>query len=123
MRFGRFRAVPGAVAVLAAVGLTAACGGNSDAVCGEAKAAYQAYMTQIRTVPAAQSKPWQAPTDQLAAKIAALAKKADDKKLRTVLNDEAGKLRTASAAVATGDVKGLNATLAETPRRLGAVCD
>ncbi|POM27667.1 hypothetical protein BTM25_20850 [Actinomadura rubteroloni] len=123
MRWGRVRVLSGSGVLLAALGLTAGCGGNSAAVCSDAKAAYAAYMTQVRTVPAGQPAQWKAPTDQLAAKLGALAGKADDGKLRSALNAEAGRLRAASTTVAAGDMAQLNTVLAQTPRGIGKACD
>ncbi|KAB2347279.1 hypothetical protein [Actinomadura rudentiformis] len=97
-------------------------GDNTSQVCTETKQAYQQYITKVKGASAADPAQWKQVTDQLAGKIDGLAKKAEKKKLKKALTDEAARLRTAAASVGTGDAAQLNAAMSGTPERIGNAC-
>ncbi|WP_433335081.1 hypothetical protein [Spirillospora sp. CA-294931] len=124
MRHGVTR-VAGLVLVLCGTSLLSGCGGgdNTGTVCADAKKAYEQYITQVRGVSAAKPDQWKQPTEQLAGRVDGLSAKADDKTLKKVLKDEAGRLRAAATTVATGDTAQLNGVISATPEKLGKACD
>ncbi|MFB4306743.1 hypothetical protein [Actinomadura sp. GTD37] len=123
MRYGVVRALAGGMAVLGALGGCGVLGGNSGAVCADTKKAFQQYITQVRSIPAAEPAQWRQATEQLGGRMDGLGRKADDEALKKALRAEAEKLRAAARAVGTGDVSQLNAVMKETPARIGKVCD
>lgn len=60
MRYGVVRTVAGGVVALGASGLLGGCGmlggGNSAQVCTDTKKAFQQYVTQVRSIPAAEPR-------------------------------------------------------------------
>ncbi|MEO3827391.1 hypothetical protein [Actinomadura sp. B10D3] len=127
MRYGVVRTVAGGVVALGASGLLGGCGtlggGNSAQVCTDTKKAFQQYVTQVRSIPAAEPARWRQATEQLAGRVDGLAKQADDGALKKALKTEAGKLREAAPAVGTGDVSRLDAVMRDTPATIGKACD
>ncbi|MFA1548366.1 hypothetical protein [Actinomadura chokoriensis] len=123
MRYGVVRALAGGVLVLGALSGCGMLGGNSGQVCTDTKKAFQQYVTQVRSLPAAEPARWRQATEQLAGRLDGLAKKADDAALKKALKAEAGKLRSAATAVGTGDVSQLNTVMKETPASIGEACD
>ncbi|HEU5023877.1 MAG TPA: hypothetical protein VFV01_03045 [Spirillospora sp.] len=125
MRYGVVRALAGGVVMLGVSGLLGACGalgGNSGQVCTDTKKAFQQYVTQVRSVPAAEPAQWGQATQRLAARIDGLAKKADDGTLKKALEAEAQRLRSAAATVGTGDASQLSAVMDGAPARIGKAC-
>ncbi|MWA04796.1 hypothetical protein F8568_031390 [Actinomadura sp. LD22] len=125
MRYGVVRALAGGVVMLGASGLLGACGalgGNSGQVCTDTKEAFQQYVTQVRSVPAAEPAQWGQATQRLAARLDALAKKADDAALKKALEAESQRLRSAAATVGTGDASQLSAAMNDAPVRIGKAC-
>ncbi|MFB4299252.1 hypothetical protein [Actinomadura sp. NTSP31] len=126
MRYGAVRALAGGVVMLGVSGLLGACGalgGDSGQVCTDTKKAFQQYVTQVRSVPAAEPAQWGQATQRLATRLDGLARETDDGALKKALKDEAGRLRTAAASVHTGDAAQLSAVLDGTPARIGKACD
>ncbi|QKG21675.1 hypothetical protein ACTIVE_3313 [Actinomadura verrucosospora] len=126
MRYGVVRALAGGVLMLGVSGLLGACGalgGNSGQVCTDTKKAFQQYITQVRSVPAAEPAQWGQATQRLAARVDGLAKKADDATLKKALQAESQRLRSAAANVGTGDAAQLSAVINDTPARIGKACD
>ncbi|WP_131732591.1 hypothetical protein [Actinomadura formosensis] len=123
MRYGVVRALAGGVVMLGALSGCGMLGGNSGQVCTDAKKVFQQYITQVRSIPAAEPVQWRQATEQLAGRVDGLAKKADDSALRKALTAEADRLRAAAPAVGTGDVSQLNTVMKETPASIGAACD
>ncbi|MBO2465859.1 hypothetical protein [Actinomadura violacea] len=126
MRYGVVRALAGGVLMLGVSGLLGACGalgGNSGQVCTDTKKAFQQYITQVRSVPAAEPAQWGQATQRLATRIDGLAKKADDGTLKKALQAESQRLNTAAANVGTGDAAQLSAVINDTPARIGKACD
>jgi hypothetical protein len=113
-------------ASLVIAGATLGCGvlggGNTDAVCADAKDSFQQYITQVRGSSAADPTPWKQATERLAGRVDALAAKADEKALKKTLKEEAGRLRSAAAGVGGGDTSQLSGVMKDTPARLGKVC-
>jgi hypothetical protein len=106
-------------------GLLGACGalgGNSGQVCTDTKKAFQQYITQVRSVPAAEPAQWGQATQRLATRLDALAKQADDAALKKALQGESQRLRAAASAVGTGDASQLSAVMNDTPARIGKAC-
>ncbi|MFB4315096.1 hypothetical protein [Actinomadura sp. 21ATH] len=129
MRHGAVRAVrvlAAGVVVLGASGLLTGCGllggGNTDQICADTKKAFQQYMTQVRSVSAADPGQWKQPTEQLAGRIDGLAGKAEDAALKKALKSEADGLRKAAASIGTGDAAQLNGVMTGTPQRIGKAC-
>ncbi|MFI0404292.1 hypothetical protein [Actinomadura sp. 3N508] len=129
MGYGADRAVrtlAAGVAALAVSGLLGGCGslGGSDTaqVCADTKKAFQQYITQVRSIPAAEPAQWRQATETLAGRLDALAKKTGDDDLKKALNAEAAKLRAAAPAVGTGDVAQLDAVMGQTPASIGKAC-
>ncbi|TDD62972.1 hypothetical protein E1298_44185 [Actinomadura rubrisoli] len=127
MRYGVVRALAGGVVLLGASGLLGGCGsmggGDSGQVCTDTKKAFQQYITQVRSVSAAEPGQWRQATEQLAGRLDGLAGKAGDAKLKKALKAEADRLRTAASAVGTGDASQLNTVMKDTPTRIGSACD
>jgi hypothetical protein len=123
MRYGVVRALAGGAMVLGTLSGCGMLGGNSGQVCTDTKKAFQQYITQVRSIPAAEPAQWRKPTEQLAGRLDGLAKKADDADLKKALKAEAAKLRAAAPAVSTGDVAQLNTVMKETPAKIGQACD
>jgi len=123
MRYGVVRALAGGVVVLGALGGCGVLGGNSGQVCADTKKAFQQYITQVKGIPAAEPAQWRQATEQLAGRLDAQAKKADDGDLKKALRAEADKLRAAAPAVGTGDVSRLDTVMKETPATIGGACD
>lgn len=111
------------MAVLGAL-LLGGCGlfANTDEVCGEATKALQQYAAQIKSAPAGDPRQWRSTTEQVAGRIDALAKKADDAALHRVLKEEATTLRAAAVPAGGGDVAALDRAIAQIPSRIGKVC-
>lgn len=126
MRYGVVRALAGGVVALGASGLLGGCGalggGDSGQVCADTKKAFQQYITQVRSIPAADPAQWRKATEQLAGRLDALAEEADDD-LKKALKTEAGKFRAAAPAVGTGDVSQLDTVIEKTPARIGKACE
>ncbi|MFD0687964.1 hypothetical protein [Actinomadura fibrosa] len=127
MRDRVVRALAGGVVLLGASGLLGGCGalggGNSAQVCTDTRKAFQQYITQVRSVSAAEPGQWRQATEQLAGRLDGLAGKAGDGKLEKALKAEADRLRAAAAAVGTGDASQLDAVMRDTPARIGKACD
>ncbi|TDD13280.1 hypothetical protein E1287_43350 [Actinomadura sp. KC06] len=125
MRHGMARALAAGAAMLGASGLLGGCGalgGDTGQVCADTKKAFQQYITQVRTIPAAEPARWRQATEQLAGRLDALAKKTGDDDLKKALKAEAGKLRAAAPAVGTGDVAQLDTVMNQTPTSIGNAC-
>ncbi|HEY8480336.1 MAG TPA: hypothetical protein VIL71_10940 [Spirillospora sp.] len=125
MGYGMIRAAVGATVLGAAVLLTG-CGTVSagpDEVCVDAERAYEQYVAQVRSVPAAEPARWRQPTESLARRLDELADETRDDDLRTTLRTEADRLRDAAAAVGGGDVAQLNTVISQAPARIGGACD
>ncbi|RKS77088.1 hypothetical protein BZB76_2460 [Actinomadura pelletieri DSM 43383] len=125
MGHGGVRALAGGVVALFASGLLGGCGtlgGDSAQVCTDTKKAFQQYMTQVKSIPAAEPARWRQATEQLAGRLDALAKETDDEELKKALTAEAGQLRAAAPAVGTGDVAQLDTVMREAPTRVGKAC-
>ncbi|MDL4817766.1 hypothetical protein [Actinomadura opuntiae] len=126
MRYGVVRALAGGVVMLGVSGLLGACGalgGDSGQVCTDTKKAFQQYVTQVRSVPAAEPAQWGQATQRLATRLDGLAGKTGDGALKKALRSEAGRLRAAAASVSTGDAAQLSAVINDTPARIGKACD
>lgn len=126
MRHGVVRALAAGAAALGASGLLGGCGalgGDSGQVCADTKKAFQQYITQVRSIPAADPGRWRQATDKLAGRLDALAEKAGDDDLKKALKTEADKLRAAAPAVGTGDVSQLDTVMKDTPARIGKACE
>ncbi|MFG2021495.1 hypothetical protein [Actinomadura geliboluensis] len=123
MRYAVARALAGGVMVLGTLSGCGMLGGNTDQVCADTKKAFQQYITQVRSVPAAEPAQWRQATEQLAGRVDGLAKQADDAALSKALKAEAGRLRAAAPAVGTGDVSQLDTVMQETPAKIGKACD
>ncbi|QKW38358.1 hypothetical protein HUT06_33715 [Actinomadura sp. NAK00032] len=123
MRYGVARALAGGVVVLGTLSGCGMLGGNSDEVCADTKKVLQQYITQVRSVPAAEPAQWKQATQRLAGQLEGLGKKADDAALKKALLAESEKLSTAAPAVGTGDVSQLNTVMKETPAKIGKACD
>lgn len=123
MRYGVVRALAGGVMVLGTLSGCGAMSDNSGQVCTDTKKAFQQFITQVRSIPAAEPAQWRQPVEQLAGRLDGLAKKADDDDLKKVLKGEADRLHAAAAPVAAGDVSKLNTLLKETPATIGKACD
>jgi len=126
MGYRAVRALAGGAVLLGASGLLGGCGllgGNTDEVCAGAKAAFQQYMTQVKTVSANDPAQWKKSTEQLAARVEGLSRTAEDEDLKKALKSEADHLRTAANAVGTGDAAQLSSVIAATPDRIGGACD
>ena len=123
MRYGVVRVLAGGAVVLGALTGCGVLGGDSGQVCADTKKAFQQYVTQVRSLPAAEPAQWRQPTEKLAGRLDGLAEKADDGDLAKALKAEAGRLRAAAPAVGTGDVAQLNAVMKETPAAIGKACD
>ncbi|TMQ95890.1 hypothetical protein ETD83_21865 [Actinomadura soli] len=125
MGHGMVRALAAGAAVLGASGLLGGCGalgGDSGQVCADTKKAFQQYITQVRSVPAAEPAQWRQATEKLAERLDALAKQTGDDDLKKALKAEAGKLRAAAPAVGTGDVAQLDTVMKQTPASIGEAC-
>ncbi|WP_433473796.1 hypothetical protein ACQPZP_34065 [Spirillospora sp. CA-142024] len=125
MRYGVVRALVAGAVTLGASGLLGACGtagGNSGQVCTDTKKAFQQYIAQVRSIPAAEPARWRQATEQLAGRIDRLAKQADDDALKKALTTEADRLRAAAPGVGGGDVSQLDAVMKDTPARIGKAC-
>lgn len=125
MRYRVVRALAGGVVMLGVSGLLGACGalgGNSGQVCTDTKKAFQQYITQVRSVPAAEPAQWGQATQRLATRLDALAKEADDGALKKALQAESQRLRAAATTVGTGDASQLSAVMNDTPARIGKAC-
>lgn len=125
MRYGVVRALAAGVAALGAAGLLGGCGalgGDSGQVCDDTKQAFQQYVTQVRSLPAAEPGQWRQATEKLAVRLDALARDAGDDDLRKALKAEADRLRAAAPAVGAGDVARLDAVMNETPAKIGKAC-
>ncbi|MER6815916.1 hypothetical protein ABT299_42175 [Spirillospora sp. NPDC000708] len=125
MRYRVVRALAGGVVMLGVSGLLGACGalgGNSGQVCSDTKKAFQQYITQVRSVPAAEPAQWGQATQRLATRLDALAKEADDGALKKALRAESQRLRAAATTVGTGDASQLSAVMNDTPARIGKAC-
>jgi hypothetical protein len=126
MRHQAVRAFAGGALALGASGLLGGCGllggGNTDQICADTKKAFQQYVTQVRSVSAADPAQWKQPTEQLAGKIDGLSGKAEDAALKKALKTEADSLRRAATAIGTGDAAQLNSVIARTPQRIGKAC-
>ena len=126
MRYGTVRTLAVGVVALGASGLLGGCGvlgGGPNKVCADTKQAFQQYITQVRSVPAAEPGRWRQATETLAGRLDALAKRAGDDDLTKALKTEAARLRAAAPAVGTGDVARLNAVLKEAPAKIGSACE
>ncbi|MEU5987497.1 hypothetical protein ABZ806_00820 [Spirillospora sp. NPDC047418] len=123
MRYRAVLALAGGAMVLGTLSGCGALSGNSDQVCTDTKKAFQQYITQVRSIPAAEPAQWRQATEQLAGRMDGLAKKADDDALAKALKGEADKLRAAAAPAGTGDVSQLNTVMKETPATIGKACD
>jgi hypothetical protein len=123
MRYGAVRALAGSVMVLGALSGCGVLSGNSGQVCTDTKKAFEQYVTQVRSIPAAEPAQWRQPTERLAGRLDGLAKKAGDGDLKKALEAEAGRLRAAAAPVGTGDVSQLSSVMRETPATIGKACD
>ncbi len=121
MRYGVVRTVAGGVLLAGVLGGCAAGGGKSAAACSDTKKAFQQYVTQVRTVSAAEPGQWRQATEQLAGRLDGLAGTSDGK-VRKALKEEADRLRAAAASVGTGDAAQLNTVISETPARIGDAC-
>jgi hypothetical protein len=125
MRHWTVRRLAQGLALLGAAGTLGGCGllgGNTDQICTDTKQAFQEYVTQVKSASAADPAQWKQATDQLAGRIDGLAGKADDGKVRSALQAEVKRLRSAAASVGTGDAAQLNRVLSDTPQRIGKVC-
>lgn len=125
MRYRVVRALAGGVVMLGVSGLLGACGalgGNSGQVCTDTKKAFQQYITQVRSVPAAEPAQWGQATQRLATRLDALAKEADDGALKKALQAESQRLRAAASTVGTGDASQLSAAMNDAPARIGKAC-
>ncbi|TDE32033.1 hypothetical protein [Actinomadura sp. 6K520] len=125
MRYGVIRALGGGAVVLGASGLLGGCGvvsAGPDQVCTDTKAAFQQYMTQVRSAPAADPAQWRQATEKLAGRLDELAGETGDDDLEKALKGEADRLRAAAAAVGGGDVTQFNTVMSETPARIGEAC-
>ncbi|MFI0351288.1 hypothetical protein [Actinomadura sp. 9N407] len=125
MRREVVRAFTGGALMLGASGLLGGCGllgGNTDQICADTKKAFQQYVTQVRSVSAADPAQWKQPTEQLAGRIDGLAAKAEDAELKKALKTEAGSLRQAATTIGTGDAAQLNSVISKTPQRIGKAC-
>ncbi len=123
MRYGVVRALAGGALVLGTLSGCGMLGGNSGQVCTDTKKAFEQYVTQVRSIPAAEPAQWRQPTERLAGRLDGLAKKAGDGDLKKALEAEAGRLRAAAPAVGAGDVSQLSAVMKEAPARIGKACD
>ncbi|MFI0480888.1 hypothetical protein [Actinomadura sp. 9N215] len=126
MRHGVVRTLAAGAVALGASGLLGGCGalgGDTGQVCADTKKAFQQYITQVRTVPAAEPARWRQATEQLAGRLEALAKKTGDDDLKKALKAEAGRLRAAAPAVGTGDVAQLDTVMEQTPSSIGKACE
>jgi hypothetical protein len=123
MRYRVVAALAGGALVLGALSGCGALGGNSGQVCADTKKAFQQYVTQVRSVPAAEPARWRPATEQLAGRLDGLAKQADDADLRKALKTEADRLRAAAPGVGSGDVSQLDSVIRETPAAIGKACD
>jgi hypothetical protein len=119
------RTLAGGALALGASGLLSGCGalgGGTDQVCTDTKAAFQQYITQVRSIPAAEPGQWSQATEQLAGRLDGLAKETGDDDLKKALKTEATRLHAAAPAVGTGDVAQLNTVMKETPTAIGKAC-
>ncbi|QXJ21321.1 hypothetical protein AGRA3207_002161 [Actinomadura graeca] len=128
MRYGVARALAGGVAALGASVLLGGCGvlgggGGTAQVCADTRKAFEQYVTQVRTVSAAEPGQWRQATEQLAGRLDGLAGKTGDGDLKKALTAEAVRLRAAATAVGTGDASQLNTVISDTPARIGRACD
>lgn len=115
---GAARALVAGALLLGAAG----CGGNKGAVCNDTKKAVKDYVSQVKSASADNGAQWKQATEKLAGQFDALAKTADDAKLRKALKEQAAELRAAATTVGTGDASALNKSLADTPQRIGKAC-
>ncbi|WP_067463819.1 hypothetical protein [Actinomadura macra] len=127
MRYGVVRALAGGAVALGASGLLGGCGalggGDTGQVCTDTRKAFQQYVTQVRSVSAAEPGQWRQATEQLAGRLDGLAGKTGDSDLKKALKTEADRLRAAATAVGTGDASQLNTVISDTPAQIGKACD
>ncbi|WP_141582396.1 hypothetical protein [Actinomadura sp. WMMA1423] len=123
MRYRMVTTLAGGALVLGALGGCGGLGGNSGQVCTDTKKAFQQYVAQVRSVPAAEPARWREATEQLAGRVDGLAKQADDADLSKALKAEADRLRAAAPGVGAGDVSQLDTVIRETPATIGKACD
>lgn len=123
MRYGVRRAGAVCAALVLASGGCGMKDDNTRAVCADGKQAVQQYAARLKTVPANDPAQWRQATAGLAVRFDALAKSAENARLKKALQDQSARLRAAANALGTGDASALDRTLAETPARLGDACD
>jgi protein involved in temperature-dependent protein secretion len=110
-----------AASALVAVAV-AGCGNTSD-VCADTRKTIESFAAKAKTLPPDAAAQWQQAIIDVASRLDALARRADDTELRNALKDTATSYRKAATAVGGGDTSQLTAVIRDQPRRLGKVCD
>lgn len=108
-------------ACLVATGLTAGCG-NTSQVCADTRKALQGFAARSRTLPPGETAQWRQAITDIANRLDALARRADDGDLEKALADTAAAYRAAAVAIGKGDTAPLSAVIRDQPQRLDRAC-
>jgi hypothetical protein len=115
----RSLAVVAGLAVLC--GLLAGCG-NSSEVCTDTQKALQGFAAKTQTLPPTDRAQWRQAITDVANRLDALSRRADDKKLKKALKDTARSYRAAAGGMSRGETALLTAVIREQPQRLDDAC-
>src|SRR6266545_6662642 len=106
-------------ACVVALGFTTGCG-NTDAVCADTQKTLEGFAAKTQTLPPNSPVQWKQAITDVAARLDALARRADDGKLKRALRDTAASYRAAATGMDRGDTSALSAVIHDQPQRLNA---
>jgi hypothetical protein len=122
---GRIRAAVRGAAVaaclIAPATLITGCG-NTRAVCADTQKTLEDLAAKARTLPPDNTVQWKQAMTDVAGRLDALSRRADDGKLKTALRDTAASYRAAATGMDRGDTAALSAVIRDQPRRLDQAC-
>jgi hypothetical protein len=102
-------------------GLGAGCG-NSSAVCADTLKTLEGFAATARTLPPSDTAQWRRAITDVANRLDALARRAEDDELADALAETAAAYRAAAGGVARGDTSRLSAVIRDQPQRLDNAC-
>ena len=103
-------------------GLVAGCG-NSSEVCADTQKTLQGFAAKAQVLPPTDTAQWRQAITEVANRLDALSRRADDKKLKKVLKDTAASYRAAAGGMSRGETAQLTAVIRDQPQRLDSACD
>jgi hypothetical protein len=107
--------------VVVVAGLATGCG-NSSVICADTTKTLEGFAATAKALPPSDTARWRRAIIDVANRLDALARRADDDELAKALAETAAAYRAAAGGVARGDTSRLSAVIRDQPQRLDSAC-